>query len=104
MLNTTGTVQEIGKISLVLSYAPLGLVRALSARIGIDSMLVDTGCVTLCDNSEVGIVLSIPNGEHNQTHRIRARVAGNDGDGVKLTFQECDRATLQALLPYVTAH
>jgi hypothetical protein len=104
MLQTTSTVADKRDISLVLSYAPLGLVRALSAQIGHDSMLVDTGCVMLSDNSEVEIVLSIRQGEHHITHRIRARVVGNAANGAKLIFQECKQATLQALLPYVTLH
>lgn len=104
MLNTTTTAQKIGKISLVLSYAPLGLVRALSTRIWHDSMLVDTGCITLCDNCEVGIVLSLQDGERHSTHRIRARVVGNGADGVRLAFQDCDHATLKALKPYISTH
>ncbi len=104
MLQTTTKVAHSRDISLVLSYAPLGLVRALSAQIGRDSILVDTGCVMLTDNSEVEIVLSIRQGEHHITHRIRAKVTGNAAQGAKLAFQECDQATLQALLPYVTLH
>ncbi|MFO7593640.1 MAG: hypothetical protein R6X15_06315 [Pseudomonadota bacterium] len=98
----TNTTNKQRDISLMLSYAPLGLVRALSAKIGRDSILVDTGCITLYDNSEVEIVLSIPKGEHYITHRIRALVAGNEGRVVKLAFQNCKRKTLEALLPYIT--
>lgn len=108
MLDNNKTTQRLANISanisLVLSYAPLGLVRALSARIGRNGILADTGCITLSDNSEVGIVLSIRDGEQRITHRIRGRVSGRDSEGVLLAFEGCDRATLKALLPYVTLH
>ena len=102
MMPITRTKKNIRDISLVLTYAPLGLVRALTAKIGRDSILADTGCVTLQNNSEVEIVLSIPKGEHYITHRIRALVAGNEGHVVKLAFQNCKHKTLEALLPYIT--
>jgi hypothetical protein len=31
-------------------------------------------------------------------------VAGYDGTGVRLAFQDCDRQTLESLLPYITIH
>lgn len=104
MMPITRTIKNSRDISLVLSYAPLGLVRALSTKIGRDSIFVDTGCITLYNNSEVEIVLSIPKGEHYITHRIRALVTGNEGRVVKLAFQNCQRKTLDALLPYITHH
>lgn len=91
------------KISLLLNYAPLGLIRALHAEFGTQRVLVDTGCVTLLDNSEVDILLSI-GGESPAFHFIRARVAGTHPDGFILNFQKCDAATTKALLPYITIH
>jgi len=104
MLYTETAPTSHGNISLVLSYAPLGLVRALHAEIGTEKMLVDTGCVTLANDSEVDILLSIHTDDQPNHHRIRARVAGIRQDGVVLAFQECDVATLEALLPYITIH
>jgi hypothetical protein len=104
MLHSKTALSGNNNISLVLSYAPLGLVSAHHAEIGHNSILVDTGCVMLSNNSEVEIVLSIRNGERHMVHRIRARVAASVGHGFKLEFQECDVATLEALMPYITVH
>ena len=101
MLQDSDGVQS--NISLVLNYAPLGLVRALHAEFGTQRMLVDTGCVMLADNSEVDILLSI-GGPSPGYYFIRARVAGKHPDGVILDFQKCDAATTKALLPYITIH
>lgn len=91
-------------ISVVLSYAPLGLVSATRTQIAPDGVLIDTGCVTLSDNTEVDIVLSIRDGDRHMRHRLRARVTGSEGGGFRLAFQDCDQRTLQALLPYITIH
>jgi len=91
-------------ISMVLSYGPIGLVRATKALIGLDSICVDTGCIALNDNSDVEIVLSIRRGERAETHRIQAKVSGSDEHGIRLRFCECAKATLDALLPYITHH
>ena len=91
-------------ISLVLSYAPLGLIRATNTLIGQDSISVDTGCIALNDRSEVEIVLSIREGDSSRTYRIPATVCGSDEHGVKLRFRDCAKATLEALMPYVTRH
>ncbi len=92
-------------ISLILNYQPLGLVRALRAEFGTQRMLVNTGCVTLADDSEVDILLSIGGGGPTPGyHFIRAKVAGTHPDGVILDFQKCDAATTKALLPYITIH
>ena len=91
-------------ISLLLSYGPLGFIRATNTLIGQDSMCVDTGCIALNDHSEVEIVLSIRNGKTATTYRIPATVNGRDEQGVKLQFKDCAKSTLQALLPYITRH
>ncbi len=90
-------------ISLLLNYAPLGLVRALHAEFGTQRVLVNTGCVTLAENSEVDILLSI-GGDPPAFHFIRARVASSHPEGYILDFQKCDAATTKALLPYITIH
>jgi hypothetical protein len=104
MLYPHHTNREHHDISLILSYAPIGLIRATNTLIGLDSICVDTGCISLNDNSEVEIVLSIRRGERAETHRIRAEVSGRDEHGVRLRFRDCARATLEALLPYNTRH
>lgn len=91
-------------ISLIINYAPLGLVRALHAEFGTQRILVNTGCVTLPNDSEVDIMLCIGCGDSSNYHHIRARVAGSHHDGVILAFQDCDAATTRALLPYITIH
>lgn len=91
-------------ISLMLCYGPLGLIRATKTLIGENSICVDTGCIALNEHSEVEIVLSIRSDSRTQTYRIPATVSGRDEHGVKLQFRECARATLDALLPYVTRH
>lgn len=96
--------RENHSISMVLSYGPIGLVRATNTLIGHDSICVDTGCIALNDNSDVEIVLSIRRGERAETHRIRARVSGSDEHGIRLQFCDCAKATLDALLPYITCH
>ncbi len=91
-------------ISLIINYAPLGLVRALSAEYGTQRVLVDMGCITLPNDSEVDIMLYIDGGKTPGYHNIRARVCGSHPDGVILTFLDCDAATTRALLPYITIH
>lgn len=100
---STAQASPPANISLILNYAPLGLIRALRAEIGSQRILVDTGCVTLTDDSEVDIMLCI-DGVSPAYHYIRARVAGSHPDGVILAFQKCDSATIEALLPYITIH
>lgn len=104
MFQTTGRTPGNNDISLVLSYAPLGLVRAIHTRIGLDEIMVDTGCVTLSNDSEVEILLTIRDGEQHMTYRIKARVSGSDHHGIKLAYQDCDHTTLKALMPYITLH
>jgi len=91
-------------INLVLSYAPLGLISAHHTELTRDGVVIDTGCITLSDNSEVDIVLSIRDGDQHMRHRLRAQVTGSDSTGIRLAFVDCDHQTLQALLPYITIH
>lgn len=91
-------------ISLMLSYGPLGLIRATKTLIGENSICVDTGRIALNDHSEVEIVLSIRTGDTSKTFRIPAKVSGRDEHGVKLQFKNCAKAALDALLPFVTRH
>jgi hypothetical protein len=103
MLHHSTSMTKHG-ISLILSYGPLGLIRATNTLIGQNRICVDTGCIALNDHSEVEIVLSIRTGDTSETYRIPATVCGSDEHGVILQFRECAKATLDALLPYVTRH
>jgi len=98
------SIMENHSISLVLSYGPLGLIRATETLIGQDSICVDTGRIALNNHSEVEIVLSIRIGNTSKTYRIPATVSGRDQHGVKLQFKDCAKGTLEALLPFVTRH
>lgn len=98
------TFMNHSSISLVLNYGPLGLIRATNTLIGQDSISVDTGRIALNNHSEVEIVLSIRTGDTSKTYRIPATVSGSDEHGVKLQFRDCAKATLDALLPFVTCH
>ena len=99
--NTTTTEPNI---SLMLRYGPLGLIRATKTLICESCICVDTGCIALNDHSEVEIVLSIRSDSQTRTYRIPATVSGSDKHGVKLQFRECARATIKALLPFITRH
>lgn len=91
-------------LSLMLNYGPLGLIRATRTLVGENSICVDTGCISLNNHSEVEIVLSIRNAAGTNTYRIPATVSGSNEHGIKLQFRDCARATLEALLPFVTRH
>jgi hypothetical protein len=91
-------------LSLLLSYGPLGLIRATKTLIGQNSICVDTGCIALNNHSEVEIVLSIRTGNTSKTYRIPATVSGCGEYGVKLLFKDCAKSTLEALLPFITRH
>ncbi len=101
MLQTNGL--DPSNISLILNYAPLGLVRALHAEYGTEKILVDTGCVSLANDSEVDIMICI-DGTTPAYHFIRARVSSSHPDGAILIFQNCTAETTRALLPYITIH
>ncbi len=89
-------------LSLMLSYAPLGLIRATKLLVSLDSICVDTGCIALNDHSEVEIVLSVHHNAQTHTYRIPATVSGRDEHGLRLQFKECAGETAEALLPFVT--
>lgn len=79
-VNTTKT------INLTLKYGPLGLVRAIGSRTGPNSMLVDTGRISLADNTEVEVLLAVRRGELLESHSLSARVCGSDEHGAHLLF------------------
>lgn len=103
MLQHDNTMNE-STVSLMLNYGPLGLIRATRTMIGKNSICVDTGCISLNDHSEVEIVLSIRNATRTRTYRIPATVSGRGEHGITLQFRECNQATREALLPFVTLH
>lgn len=95
----------INDIRVVLNYGPLGLVQAVTQRIGRNHIELNTGTIALNHNAWVEIVMSIPSEEKFEHHRINARVSRCHEDGTAtLRFHDCCHETLQALLPYVTRH
>lgn len=92
-------------ICVVLSYGPLGFVRAVTEHIGHNHIQLNTGTINLNHNARVEIVMSIPGRQYKEHHRIAARVIHcGEGGSATLSFHGCGEATLQALLPYVTHH
>jgi hypothetical protein len=92
-------------IRVVLNYAPLGFVQAVTERIGHHQIQLNTGKITLNHNAEVEIVMSIPGREHSEHHRISAQVSHCDeGGNAILNFHCCGKKTMLALLPYLTRH
>lgn len=73
-------------IHLTLRYGPLGLVRATAARIGPNSLLVNTGQVSLADNAEVEVLWSERRGQTLESKSIPAKVCGSDQHGARLLF------------------
>lgn len=93
------------RIGLVINYGPLGFIRAITEEVGYDHLCVNTGHVTLCQHSEVELVLSLQRDNRHEHHRIAATVSHCDQHGTAtLTFCQCAKETLQALLPFVTRH
>ena len=92
-------------IRVVLNYAPLGFVQAVTERLGHNQIQLNTGNITLNHNAEVEIVMSIPGLEHSEHHRIAAQVTHCDEGGhATLSFDDCRKETIQALLPYLRLH
>ena len=73
-------------IHLTLRYGPLGLVRATAARIGPNSLLVNTGQVSLADNAQVEVLWSERRGHTLESRSIPAKVCGSDQYGARLLF------------------
>jgi len=92
-------------VRVVLNYGPLGFVQAVTEQIASDHMRVNTGSITLNQQAEVEIVMSIPGQKYSEHHRIAARVSHCGADGhATLSFHCCGEKTLLALLPYVSLH
>ena len=73
-------------IHLILKYGPLGLVRATASCCGPNSLLVDTGRVSLTENSEVEVVLTVRRGQLLESLCLPARIGGCSETGAQLTF------------------
>ncbi len=92
-------------IRVVLSYAPLGFVQAVTERIDHNQIQLNTGSITLNTHAEVEIMMSIPGREHSEHHRISAQVSHcGEGGNATLNFHRCGEKTMLALLPYLTLH
>lgn len=86
-------------IDVILSYAPLGLVRATSSDIHLDGMIVDTGSVSLARNAQVEVNLTLSGRESRrpQNCRISAQVVDSIEGGAYLLFDQYDDIILAGL-------
>lgn len=82
---------------VMLAYGPLGLVRATARQCCIDGITVDTGRITLAEQSDVE--LSFTHRRHDEfvTHRLRARVNSSSRGTAVLTFTDYARTTREVL-------
>jgi len=82
---------------LMLSYGPLGLVRATLLDLNEHGMTVDTGAITLADGVEVEIAFT--QNHHNEyiTHRLLALVKRSFQGGAELMFSSFAHTTLEVL-------
>lgn len=97
-MNNEGVDNRLNRFSIMLNYAPLGLVRANARDIRPDGMSVDTGRVSLPRNSPVEVSFSFRNKENRiQIHRFDATVIESDIEGTNLTFHKCSDETRRLL-------
>lgn len=102
---TSSITPKLHDIRVVLNYAPLGFVQAVTERIAPHYIQVNTGSITLNHNAEVEIVMSIPGIKYNEHHRIAAQVSYcGTGGQTTLSFHGCGEKTMLALLPYLNCH
>lgn len=82
---------------LMLSYGPLGLVRATLLDLCDEGMTVDTGAITLAHGVEVEIAFT--QRQHNEyiTHRLLALVKRSFQGGAELAFSSFAHTTWEVL-------
>lgn len=92
------------RVSVVLSYGPLGLVRATAHDIGDDGICVDTGRITLVNHTEVEIIFSFRRNGRPHAVKVPARVVGREGAAARLKFVSKEpgvMATLRKMMSLV---
>ncbi len=84
-------------LHVMLAYGPLGLVRATAQELRFGGMVVDTGTVTLGEETEVEVSFIHRHKDEIITHRISATVTRSFRGGAVLAFRSYARTTLQVL-------
>lgn len=84
-------------LQVMVSYGPLGLVRATTRELGYDGMTVDTGNITLGEQAEVEISFTHKLHDEYITHRISGTVSESSPGHARLAFSSYARTTYQAL-------
>ncbi len=95
----TENLELIGDLPfhVMLACSPLGLVRATARHLRHDGMTVDTGTVTLDEQSEVELSFTERHNGEFITHRIRARVSASSRGRAVLAFCDYARTTQEVL-------
>jgi hypothetical protein len=75
-------------LQVILSYRPLGLVRAQPRNLHFDGILVDTGPVGLDHGAEVEVTLCYQRGSDSQSQTLGAQVTADTHEGTYLRFAE----------------
>lgn len=75
-------------LQVILSYRPLGLVRAQPRSLHFDGMLVDTGAIGLDHGAEVEVTLCYQRGNDSQTQTLGAQVTADTREGTYLRFAD----------------
>lgn len=88
-------------LGLVLSYGPIGLVRATARAIQARTLRVQTGAVTLETNGEVEVVFTTREGRRSLVHRFTARVAHSGNEGTTLVLDDTGSDPLGFLRPLI---
>ncbi len=84
-------------LHVMLAYAPLGLVRATARQLRYDGMTVDTGMITLDEQTEVELSFTHHHHDEFVTHRIRAQVSASSRGTAVLAFLDYARTTREVL-------
>jgi len=85
------------RLDVMLAYGPLGLVRATARELHLGGMIVDTGAVTLSEQTEVEVSFTHRHKNEFVTHHISAIVIDVHRGGATLAFRDYARTTLQLL-------
>lgn len=85
------------QLDVMLAYGPLGLVRATARELHLGGMIVDTGPVTLNEQTEVEVSFTHRHKDEFVTHRISATITDAHHGGATLAFRSYARTTLQVL-------
>lgn len=82
---------------LMLSYGPLGLVRATLLELHSEGMIIDTGAITLTSGAEVEVAFTQTHHHEHITHRLLALVKHSFQGGAELAFSSYAHTTFEVL-------